>query len=119
MCSVKREKQTLGLVLGANPSAAEMRVALRLASAAVDKGVGVKIFLIGDSLGIAIETKSNKPMFKHFRSILASGAEVILCSVMLRDRGCPAENISPGVVQGSLLYFSEMTDSCDRLIYLG
>jgi len=119
MCSMEKDKKTLGLVLGANPSSAEMRVALRLASSAIDKGVDIKIFLIGDSLGIAMKTKSNKPMFKHFRAILANGVDVILCSVMLRDRGCPAGNISPSVVQGSLIYFSEMIDSCDRLVYLG
>ncbi len=119
MDSERSYRKTLGLVLGANPSACEMRVALRLAGAAIEKGVEVKLFLVGDSLGIAIATTSNKPSFKTFRALLDRGVEAILCSVMLRDRGIPPAHVSTNVVQGSLIYFSEMVDSCDRLVYLG
>lgn len=112
------KQRTLGLVLGADPSAAGMRVALRLAGCALDKGLAVQIFLIGDALAIALDTQSNKVPFKAFRSLLQRGAEVTLCSVMLRDRGIPTAAISTQVTQGSLLYFAEMVQRCDRLLYL-
>ncbi|HFD87109.1 MAG TPA: hypothetical protein ENJ35_05495 [Gammaproteobacteria bacterium] len=112
------QQKSLGLVVGGTPSSAEMRVALRIADAAIDNGVTVRLFLIGDGLGIALNTKSNKGPFKTFRSILSRGADVTLCSVMLRDRGCPSEFILPEVVLGSLIYFAEMVKTCDRIICL-
>ncbi len=118
MADIEPKQRTLGLVLGADPSAAGTRVALRLAGCALDQGIAVKIFLIGDGLAIALATQSNKAPFRAFRALLQRGAEVTLCSVMLRDRGIPGAAVSTQVTQGSLLYFAEMVQSCERLLYL-
>lgn len=111
--------QTLGVVLSAAPGSASARAAMRISAAAADSGHRVTLFLSGDALSFALNTDSNKPAFKTFRALLAKGAEVIVCSVMARDRGLGKDALAPQVVQGSLLYFAELVQQCDRVVHFG
>ncbi len=111
--------QSLGLVLSAGPGSAPMRAAFRIASAAISCGHRVVMFLAGDALGLALETDSNKAAFQALRALTARGVEVIVCTVMARDRGIGKSALSGDVVQGSLLYFAELVQTCDRVVHFG
>lgn len=109
----------LGLVLTSGPTSSSTRAALRIASAATTAGHRVSIFLSGDALTLAIKTDSNKAPFKAIRALTQQGVEVIVCTVMARDRGIGTSALSENVVPGSLLYFAELVQRCDRIVHFG
>lgn len=109
----------LGLVLSAGPTSSSTRAALRIASTASVAGHRVTIFLSGDALVLAMNTDSNKTAFKAIRELTKQGVEVIVCTVMARDRGIGKSALSDQVVQGSLLFFAELVQRCDRIVHFG
>ena len=111
--------KTLGLVLSAGPGSSAARAALRIASAAAAAGHSVTLFLSGDALPFALNTDSNKPAFKALRELSGQGVEIIVCTVMARDRGIGKAALAANVVQGSLLYFADLVQHCDRLVHFG
>jgi sulfur relay (sulfurtransferase) complex TusBCD TusD component (DsrE family) len=107
----------IGLVLGANPSSGGALMAVRLAESALANGCRVSIFLVDDGLYMALESSSNKSLLKRFQALSGRGAEITLCSVMLRGRGIEASSVGSGIELGSLLHFAELITTSDKVLF--
>ncbi|MEK8089330.1 DsrE family protein [Thermithiobacillus plumbiphilus] len=108
--------RTFGFILGTSPGTNNAITVERLARAALDSGHRVMIFLLDDGIYNALHCMSNKSTIKGFQQLIPRGAEIAVCSNMAKARGLVESNASAGVIYASLVYFSEMTSTCDYLL---
>ena len=95
--------------------------ALRLAStAASELGMGVRVFLMGDSV-VAAKRGQKTPegyynMEKMLQFLLKRGVEVKVCGACIDARGLNPSELVEGVEKGSMKILAEWVRDSDRVV---
>jgi sulfur relay (sulfurtransferase) complex TusBCD TusD component (DsrE family) len=101
----------------------EPNVAVTMANAALDKGIGVNLFLFGEAVTNAIKDQAPKrfpSMSDELEKLLAKGMRIAVCSTCIIGRGIKPEYLIEGAEVGSLTeHFSDYMEESDRMIMLG
>lgn len=94
--------------------------AFRLASTARSEGVGVRLFLMGDSV-VSAKTGQRTPegfynMEKMLVAMLNKGVEVKVCGTCINARGLDVSELVEGVERGSMKILVEWIRDSDKVI---
>ena len=95
--------------------------ALRLAStAATELEMGVKVFLMGDSV-VAAKRGQKTPngyynMEKMLRALIKRGVEMKVCGNCIKIRGLDPSELVEGVEEGSMKILAEWIRDSDRVV---
>ncbi|MHA1427653.1 MAG: DsrE/DsrF/TusD sulfur relay family protein [Candidatus Helarchaeota archaeon] len=94
---------------------------VKLAKAALDKGIGVKIFCYMDAVNTTHRNqKKVEGIFNigsGFEELVAGGAEVMLCTLCALVRGI-IKNLIDGPKKSGTPTISEMIDESDRFVVI-
>lgn len=108
--------QKIGFILGSGPTSVDTHTVVRWASAALESGHQVSIFLVGEGIYNALPPATNKNASKLLHRLCEQGATISVCSNMAKARGVVADGVGQGITYGLLLHFSEMIAQCDKLL---
>ncbi len=112
------QKRNFGICLGSGPAHTNSNLAVRLANAAINCGIGVRIFLFDDGIYNALRTNSIKNNIGPFQKMTDKGVEISTCVEMAKFRGVTKENASERIEFVSLIMFSNLIATCDKTILL-
>jgi len=90
----------LGILLTAGVMSQSTRSALRIAEAALRKGVEVEFFLMDDGI-YAVKPGKRTAAPDALAALTEKGARVALCALNAEQRGVAGEESLPGVLFGS------------------
>lgn len=94
---------------------------LRLASALVARGCGVRVFLMCDAVACALEYQSvpeEHNLADRLSKLLEAGAEVKLCGLCVEVRGMQSARFVEGVQMGSMADLAEWVEHSDKVLTL-
>jgi len=113
----------LGFLIRTMPYTYEnLDTAHHLATAALDAGHRVRIFLYEDSVVAAsghIKSGSERNVASRLQALAQRGAEITACATCCRFRGLGREDLVAGAKLGGMTALARMADDCDRLVTLG
>ena len=110
------------LIVNGPPYGSELPFnALRLARELVGRDeVAVRVFLMGDAVGAAVDGQQLPDGYYHLdrmlRSIVRKGAEVACCATCLDARGLADDQLVDGAVRGSMEQLGDWTLQADRIV---
>lgn len=94
--------------------------ALRYAGALLTKGVSVRIFLLGDAVGLAKKGQETPKGFYNLgdmlKELLSRGAMVKACGTCCNARGLAQEELVGGAEIGKMLDLAEWTKESDGVL---
>ena len=108
----------LGILLTAGVMSQSSRSALRIAEAALRKGVEVEFFLMDDGI-YAVKRGKRTAAADALAALTEKGARIALCALNAEQRGVSAEESLPGVLFGSQYDLALLVSSADRFLYFG
>jgi len=108
----------LGILLTAGVMSQSTRTALRIAEAALQKGLDVEFFLMDDGV-YAVKRGTRTAAADSLARLTEKGAKVALCALNAEQRGISAEGSIPTVLFGSQYDLALLVGSADRFLYFG
>lgn len=94
--------------------------ALRYASALLAEGVQVKMFLLGDAVGLAQRDQKTPPGYYNLAKMLsgltAKGVEVLACESCSEARGLQGEALLGGVRIGRMVELARWSKESDAVL---
>lgn len=93
--------------------------ALRLAAALMARGCGVRVFLMCDAVGCALDLQTapeEHNLADRLRKLLEAGAEVKLCGLCVETRGLQSGRFVEGVAMGSMADLAEWVEQSDKVL---
>jgi len=102
-------RKRLGLLLSTGPQHVNLETALGLATAALERGVSVYLYLIDDGVATLAEPR--------LRALPAQGARLFVCAYGCQKRRIPLEDTSD-VTYCGLVVLSDLINGTDRFLAL-